>query len=171
MAKPEDGRSEGSLKAIMVAIVIGIAVSGSAPWWWNQVFPGSQNQVPIQPPIQPTPTPEAPRGIGACASGVSPDNNFHNAAAANGSWDWNCDGQMERAFGSCESLTRQQCDPNTNATNGPPGFCTELRAASGCVAKVAECGQAGYIYPCFYNAQDGRCHAGGYETPVTMQCR
>jgi hypothetical protein len=152
MTKPEDGRSEGSLKGIIVAIVVAIAVSGSAPWWWNRVFPDHQ-------------------GIGACASGAPPDNNFHNAAAPNGSWDWNCDGQIEQAFGSCESLTRQQCDPDTNATNGPPGFCTEIRAVSGCIPKVAECGQAGYIYPCFYNAQDGRCHAGGYETPMTMQCR
>jgi len=166
MPKPEDSQS-GSLKGIIVAIVIGIAVSGSAPWWWSEVFPSHE----IRPTVPQAPIQEAPRGVGACASGASPDGNFHNSPAANGSWDWNCDGQIERAFGSCESLSRQQCDPNTNVTNVPPGFCSELRAPAGCVPQVAECGHAGYIYPCFYNSADGRCHAGGYETPTTMQCR
>jgi len=109
--------------------------------------------------------------IGACASGVSPSNEFHDAPASNGSWDWNCDGQIEREWGPCENLTRQQCEPNTNATGAPPGFCAQLRAEGGCPPKVGECGKEGYIYPCFYNPADGRCHAGGYELAKVMRCR
>lgn len=112
-----------------------------------------------------------PKGIGACADGGLPSNAFHNTPAANGSWDWNCDGRIEREWDTCESLTQEQCDPNTNATGAPPGFCTQIRSENGCVPTIGECGQAGWIYPCFYNSADGRCHAGGYETAKIMECR
>jgi hypothetical protein len=113
------------------------------------------------------------RGDGLICNAVPnrADNGFHNVAASNGSWDWNCDGQTERQWGTCESLTRAQCDPNTNATHGPPGFCSELRKPQGCTPTVAACGTNGWIYPCFYNQADGRCHAGGYETAAVMACR
>jgi len=110
-------------------------------------------------------------GIGACASGASPSNEFHDSPAANGSWDWNCDGQVEREWGTCEALSREQCIPNTNVTGARPGFCPELRGPQGCVPKIGECGQSGWVYPCFLSPADGRCHAGGVETATIMRCR
>ena len=166
------GDSDSPIKTILVAVVIALIAGGSAPWWWGKVFP-TPAPTPALPAVQTPVQPDnpAPKGIGACASGASPNNQFHDAPAPNGSWDWNCDGQTEREWGTCENLTRAQCEPNTNATGAPPGFCTELRAAGGCLPKVGECGQSGWIYPCFYNPADGRCHAGGYEKAAVMRCR
>lgn len=161
MGGDEGTESGGTLSKVVVGVLIALLAGGSAPWWWAKLFPG------------PAPTPPATvtAGVGACASGNSPVNEFHDAPAPNGSWDWNCDGNVERAWGACENLSRAQCEPNTNVTGAAPGFCTEIRAPSGCRPTVAECGQSGWIYPCFYNPADGRCHAGGYETAIVMKCR
>ena len=136
---------------------------------------------PAPPPAHPTePRPSSPNrpvehprpvGVGACATGGAPSNVFYDTPASNGSWDWNCNGQTEREWGTCEALTREQCDPNTNATGAPPGFCSALRGVSGCIPKVAACGTQGWVYPCFYSSADGRCHAGGYETAKVMRCK
>ncbi len=169
---------DSALRTILVAVVIALIAGGSAPWWWGKLFPPPVHQENLPPRVQqenpPRPVQQensTPKGIGACASGGSPSNEFRDAPAPNGSWDWNCNGQIERELGTCENLTRAQCDPNTNATGAPPGFCTELRAAGGCLPKIGECGQQGWVYPCFYNPADGRCHAGGYETAKVMRCR
>jgi hypothetical protein len=171
MAENGDHKSESAVRTIVVSVLIALAAGGSAPWWWGKLFPSPapahQDNSPPQPHHQ---TPPA-NGVGACASGGSPNDEFHDAPAPNGSWDWNCNGQIESEWGTCESLTRAQCDPNTNETGAPPGFCTELRTTGGCPPKLGECGQPGWIYPCFYNPADGRCHAGGYETAKIMRCR
>jgi hypothetical protein len=164
MGDSRDRKSESATKAILVAVVVALIAGGSSPWWWEKLFP---HHVP--PPVHQDVI--SPKGIGACADGSSPSNAFHDAPAPNGSWDWNCDGQIERAWSPCENLAPDQCKPNTNATGAKPGFCTELRAPGGCPPKVAECGQPGWLYPCFYNEADGRCHAGGYELAKVMQCR
>ena len=159
------GGGDSAVKTILIGVVLALAVGGSAPWWWTSVF----KPKPVIPadPIEKKPV----AGLGACSDGSTPSGDFHDAAATNGSWDWNCDGQVEKEYTVCENLTRAQCDPNTNAAHGPPGFCSELRAPGGCTPKVASCGLSGYIYPCFYDAADGRCHAGGYETATVMRCR
>jgi hypothetical protein len=159
-------KSDSAIRTISIAVVIALIAGGSAPWWWARLFP--------DPPPPPAPVHEEkgpPAGIGACASGESPSQQFHEIPASNGSWDWDCDGQIEREWGPCENLTRAQCDPNTNVTGAPPGFCSELRGVGGCPPKLAECGKPGWIYPCFYNSADGRCHAGGYELAKAMRCR
>ena len=163
-----DDRGESSVKAIIVAVIIALLVGGSAPWWWEKVFPKPQ---PPNDGATSTPSREPPKGIGACASGDSPSNEFHDTAAPNGSWDWNCDGNIEREYTVCENLSRKDCDPSTNQTGAKPGFCTELRAESGCAPTLGDCGKPGYVYPCFYNPADGRCHAGGYETAAVMRCK
>ncbi len=165
-------KNDGPIKTIVVAIVIALIAGGSAPWWWGRLFPTP----PEHPPINSVPnenlaSPHQAKGIGACATGDSPSNEFHDAPASNGSWDWNCNGQIEREWVPCENLTREQCDPNTNAKGVPPGFCTDLRAESGCPPKIGECGKPVYLYPCFYKPEDGRCHAGGYESAQVMRCR
>ena len=90
--------------------------------------------------------------VGACATGASPSNAFRQEPASNGSWDWNCNGKVERQYGACENLSPEQCKPNTNVTGASPGFCSAYRAPDGCKARVAQCGASGYIYPCFFNA-------------------
>jgi hypothetical protein len=127
--------------------------------------------IPSRPPALPTEPKSSPVAVGACATGNAPSNVFHDSPASNGSWDWNCNGQIEREWGTCEALTREQCDPNTNVTGAPSGFCSELRGVNGCIPKVAACGTQGWYYPCFYNSADGRCHAGGYETATVMRCK
>lgn len=163
--------SEGAFRTIVIAVIIALIAGGSAPWWWGKLFPTPSEEPPNGNGIvHDSPSPQ-PKGIGACATGDSPSNEFHDAPASNGSWDWNCDGKTEREWRACENLTREQCDPHTNATGAPPGFCTELRAEGGCPPKIGECGKQGYLYPCFYNSEDGRCHAGGIEQEQVMQCR
>ena len=181
-------KSDSIMKSIVVAVVIALLVGGSAPWWWNKLFPSPSNNdgrvtptpIPVESPQvistpfdspRSTQNPTAAKGIGACGDGNTPSNEFHNAPASNGSWDWNCDGNVERQWNVCENLSRKDCEPHTNATGAPPGFCTELRAEGGCPPNLGECGKSGWIYPCFYNAEDGRCHAGGYETASVMGCR
>lgn len=166
------GRSNSAAKSIMVSILVALIAGGSSPWWWEKVFPPPFTPPPYDATPSPTQTPPpAPVGIGACATGAAPSNEFHDMPASNGSWDWNCNGQIEREWGTCENLTQAQCDPNTNVTGAPAGFCTEIRAAGGCPPKIGECGKQGWVYPCFYNPADGRCHAGGYETATVMRCK
>jgi hypothetical protein len=173
MGENGSGKSDSVVKTVLVAVLIALAAGGSAPWWWSKLFPPVASKPPVQQDNSQRPAPEPPKhfGLGACASGATPSLEFHDVIAPNGSWDWNCNGQVEREWGPCENLTRAQCDPNTNVTKAPPGFCTELRAPGGCPPKLGECGQSGWIYPCFYNSADGRCHAGGYETATVMRCR
>jgi hypothetical protein len=147
-------------------------LTGVLTWWLTEGL--REREIPVTPGSSPATvalTQQQPPGVGACASGASPDRAFHNAAAANGSWDWDCNGTVERQWAACENLSRAQCDPNTNQTGAPPGFCSEIRSPGGCTPQIAACGQSGWVYPCFYNAADGRCHAGGLETAVTMACR
>jgi hypothetical protein len=97
---------------------------------------------------------------------------FNEIAGPNGSWDWDCNGRVEKQWATCESLTKDQCDPNTNVTKkAAGGFCTALRDTGGCPPTAADCGQKIWVYPCFWNAADGRCHAGGYETATVMACK
>jgi hypothetical protein len=170
-------KDQGVIRAIVIAVVIALIAGGSAPWWWARLFPTTTEHPSINSGAvnsganENSATPRRAKGVGACASGDSPSNEFHDEPASNGSWDWNCNGRVEREWSPCENLTREQCDPSTNKTGAPPGFCTELRAAAGCPEKIGECGKQGWIYPCFYNASDGRCHAGGYETAQIMRCK
>jgi hypothetical protein len=157
----------GVVGKVVVGVLIALLAGGSSPWWWGKLFPDGGGH---QPPLDPVPTTLSP-GIGACASVGSPVNEFRDSSAPNGSWDWNCDGQIEREWGPCENLSKAQCDPNTNATGSPAGFCNEIRAPGGCPPTLGECGHSGFAYPCFYNAADGRCHAGGYEIATVMRCR
>lgn len=162
-----DDSSGGLLKLILIPIVIAVLTGGSAPFWWKYIFPPapakqSGTGADSQPPF--------PIGIGACSTGyLKPSNSFANSPAPNGSWDWNCDGQVTPNYQSCETLSPAQCTPNSNATGSRGGFCADLRE-KGCSPAVPKCGKSGYVYPCFIQA-DGACHAGGYPTPVTVGCK
>ena len=161
--------SGGTFKAIVVAVVIALATGGSAPFWWQYLFPPK----PAQQPYTQTTIPPGTNNnaLGACHSGLSPSNQFHDVSAPGNDWDWNCDGQVTREYQSCENMTRAQCDPNTNVTGKLPGYCDEKRGPMGCPQRVGVCGGSGYLYPCFFTPSDGRCHAGGYETAVVLRCK
>lgn len=173
------GEKSGNLTggAIMWKWIGGVGTAvliGVLTWVFTDGLKGLFEGAHPSPPIaiaSPPDQPHKPAGRGACADGSAPDHGFHNVAAANGSWDWDCNGQVETERGACESLARAQCDPNTNVTRASPGFCSQIRGVAGCSPGVAACGTQGYIYPCFYNAADGRCHAGGYETAAVQRCR
>ena len=62
MSSPSDGSKAGSsLQTIIVSIVLALAVGGSAPWWWNRVFPDAR---PVQSPTpSPTPSPDPSRPL------------------------------------------------------------------------------------------------------------
>jgi len=120
-----------------------------------------------------------PAGVGACATGLSKDDAYHSALAPNSSWDWNCNGQEEREWHACEDFPGERCknqplrkvDIDQLTKDDVVGFCTKDRAATGCEPEVAACGQSGKLYPCVYNPEDGRCHAGWFETATTMRCK
>ena len=164
-------KSSGVVKTILVAIVIALATGGTAPFWWQYLFPHTQNTISNDGGKQGSGDAPKVTGLGVCGAGLPASNQFHDVAGPDNDWDWNCDGEVTREYGSCESLTREQCDPNTNATGKPPGFCSGLRGPLGCSPSVGECGKSGYVYPCFYTPSDGRCHAGGYETATVMRCK
>src|SRR6266849_7071814 len=90
---------DSALRTIVVAVVIALIAGGSAPWWWGKLFPPPVQQENPPPPVQQeNPPPQVqqenstPKGIGACAAGGSPSNEFRDAPAPNGSLDWNCNG-------------------------------------------------------------------------------
>jgi hypothetical protein len=149
-------------------------LTGVLTWWLTQGlrFKSSTPQPVPADVMEHTP---APAGVGACADGASPDHGFHNTPAANGSWDWDCNGTVERQWGACENLG-SQCPPPNSAprrasVDAPHGFCSELRGPAGCTPQIAECGRSGWTYPCVLSDADGRCHAGWFETATVMACR
>ena len=68
MSDPSGSKSSGGvLQTILVAVAIALLAGGSAPWWWNQLFPHQptppstqiQAQTPEQPGNDKTPDPAA----------------------------------------------------------------------------------------------------------------
>ncbi len=43
---PEDGGKLGTLRQIVVAVVIALVAGSTAPWWWRLVFPGPKTVAP-----------------------------------------------------------------------------------------------------------------------------
>ena len=47
--------SDGAIKTIVVAIVVGLVAGGSAPWWWGKIFPAPSSNPPT-PAVGSTPS-------------------------------------------------------------------------------------------------------------------
>jgi|SRR5450631_1647067 len=102
-------------------------------------------------------------GIGAClamgtvacenestatCSGTAgaPDDTFHPAAAPNGSWDWNCNNNVDRQYllSSCESFTTATCPPyGWTPPAGQTGDCGEMLIQRACSTTGSGCASTG----------------------------
>jgi len=102
-------------------------------------------------------------GVGACivkgavvctstsAAGCSttpgaPDDTFHAVAASNGSWDWNCNNNVDRKYplASCESFTASTCPAQGwSPQTGGSGDCGEQLLQQACSATASGCSSTG----------------------------
>ncbi len=149
-------------------------------------------------------------GVGACAStgkvacsgpgaaecrpaAGSPVLELRDRPAANGSFDWDCNGRETPEFdgstyffpgqGSCDSVMtfRNMCDIfSPGACNNPSGF--TLFFTYSCTDRVAACGDRVVRFRCQYRAATGRCaydhiqaaneaSPTGFYIPATNRCR
>jgi hypothetical protein len=75
-----------------------------------------------------------------------PDDSFHTGAAANGSWDWNCNNDVDRQYPlkSCESAPADAC-PSYGWTPGPGGSsdCGQMLIQHACSSAGGSCVSTG----------------------------
>jgi hypothetical protein len=95
-------------------------------------------------------------GTTSCASGTAvcsatpgkADESFHASAASNGSWDWNCNNNVDRKYplAACESFTSANCPAlGWSPKPGESGDCGQdlvqqacSTSGSGCVSSGAQ---------------------------------
>ena len=89
---------------------------------------------------------ENPSTATCSATAGSPDETFHTTAAPNGSWDWNCNNNVDRQYplSSCESFTAATCPPQGWAPPaGESGDCGEMLVQSSCSTTPSGCASTG----------------------------
>jgi hypothetical protein len=93
---------------------------------------------------------------GCSTAASSPDESFHAVAAANGSWDWNCNNNIDRKYplASCESFSAAAC-PAQGWMVTPGG--------------AGDCGQPLLQQAC--SVVSGVCHSTGTAVSVTEECK
>jgi len=111
-----------------------------------------------------------PRGAACDAVAIAPDSSWHSAAAANGSWDWNCDGKLEYQYPSGDTTPPQtpggaQCAPRATqgACEAPIYFYNDRIYSD----PSQTCGAAVLFYPCAWTTQ---CKWLGGITSVPQGC-
>jgi len=57
LKNPGHKGSGSVLQTVIAAIIIALAVGGSAPWWWNKVFQNRPSEPPITSSAEPSKTP------------------------------------------------------------------------------------------------------------------
>ncbi len=79
---------------------------------------------------------------GCSATPGSPDDSYHTTSGNNGSWDWNCNNNVDRRYplAACESFTAATC-PSTGwaPVTGQSGDCGEMLVQSSCSATASGC--------------------------------
>jgi hypothetical protein len=83
---------------------------------------------------------------GCSAMQASVDDTFHTSAAPNGSWDWNCNNNVDRKYplASCESFTAATCPSlGYQPEPGQSGDCGESLIQQSCSATAAGCASTG----------------------------
>jgi hypothetical protein len=93
---------------------------------------------------------------GCTATAGNPDENFHAAAASNGSWDWNCNNNVDRKYplASCESFAAAACPAQGwSPSPGTSGDCGEMLLQQAC------------------SVVGGACKSTGTATSVQEQCK
>ncbi len=98
----------------------------------------------------------SPSAAGCTAVEGTPDDTFHATAAPDGSWDWNCNNNVDRKYplASCESFTAATCP--AQGWQPEPG-------------QAGDCGQSLLQQAC--NATATGCQSTGPATTVTEQCK
>lgn len=88
----------------------------------------------------------SPTTAGCSATSTSADENFHTVAAPNGSWDWNCNNNVDRKYplAACESFTAATCPQYGWAPlPGQSGDCSQMLTQSACSATAGGCVSTG----------------------------
>jgi len=80
----------------------------------------------------------------ACSAspGTPPDDAFHTVSGTGGSWDWNCNNNIDRKYplAACESFTAANCPASGWApVAGGSGDCGEMLLQSSCSATASGC--------------------------------
>jgi hypothetical protein len=76
----------------------------------------------------------------------SPDDTFHSAAAPNGSWDWNCNNNVDRQYplSSCDSFTAATCpQEGWTPVTGQAGDCGQMLVQTSCSTTASGCASTG----------------------------
>jgi hypothetical protein len=88
----------------------------------------------------------SPSAAGCMATSIAADDSFHTTAAPNGSWDWNCNNNIDRKYplASCESFTAATCPSLGYQTEpGQSGDCGENLIQQSCTATSTGCMSTG----------------------------
>jgi hypothetical protein len=93
---------------------------------------------------------------GCSTSPGTPDDSFHAVSGPNGSWDWNCNNNVDRKYplASCESFTASTCP--SLGWSPPPG-------------QSGDCGETLVQQAC--TASGSACQSTGPTTDVTEECK
>jgi hypothetical protein len=87
-----------------------------------------------------------PSTAGCSVMAGDPDESFHTNAAPNGSWDWNCNNNVDRKYkvGGCDSFTASTC-PSVAYPQAPgtSGDCGEDLTVESCSATASGCVSTG----------------------------
>jgi hypothetical protein len=86
-------------------------------------------------------------GSAVCsATAGKPDESFHTSAASNGSWDWNCNNNVDRKYplADCESFTAANCPAlGWSPKPGESGDCGQGLVQRACAASGSACASTG----------------------------
>jgi hypothetical protein len=88
----------------------------------------------------------SPSAAGCSAQPGAADESFHTTAAPNGSWDWNCNNNVDRKYplASCESFTAATCpSQGYQPVSGQSGDCGENLIQQSCTATSTGCASTG----------------------------
>jgi hypothetical protein len=89
---------------------------------------------------------ENPSEAACSAMAGAPDETCHTAAAPNGSWDRNCNNNVDRQYplSSCESFTASTCPQYGRAPPaGESGDCGEMLVQKSCSITASDCASTG----------------------------
>jgi hypothetical protein len=88
----------------------------------------------------------SPTSAGCSATPTSPDETFHAVAAPNGSWDWNCNNNVDRRYplAACDSFSASSCPSlGWSPEPGQSGDCGEMLVQQSCTATASGCQSTG----------------------------
>jgi hypothetical protein len=88
----------------------------------------------------------SPSAAGCSGMPAAADDTFHTVGASNGSWDWNCNNNVDRKYplAACESFTASSCPAQGwQPEPGQSGDCGESLIQQSCTATTTGCASTG----------------------------